>query len=58
MSVKLPSRRETTLVLLLSALYLGLTAAFVGLRVEHVLLIVLYNALFFEIGRASCRERV
>lgn len=47
MSVKLPSRRETTLVLLLSALYLGLTAAFVGLRVEHVLLIVLYNALFF-----------
>lgn len=46
-SLILPSRKETGTVLLLSILFLLLTATCIGLRTEHLLMVGLYLILFF-----------
>lgn len=43
----LPTLKETWLVLGISAVFLTLTAVFVGLRSEHLLIIALFGVLFF-----------
>ncbi len=42
-----PTRKETWIVLGISAVFLALTASFVGLRPEHVLIVILFLILFF-----------
>ncbi len=43
----LPSLKSTCLVLLGSAAYLVLASVFIGLRVDHLMLVVLFDGLFF-----------
>lgn len=44
---KLPSRRENTVTLSVMAVYLVLTAIFIGLRPEHIAICVLYLIFFY-----------
>lgn len=44
---RLPTRREAIIELVCCAVFLIVTAAFVGLRPEHILIIVVFNVLFF-----------
>ena len=44
---KLPSTKETTIVVILSTLFLLLTALCIGLRPEHLFMVGLYLLLFF-----------
>ena len=48
--LSLPSLRETVWVLVLSALFLTLTGLYVGLRIDHFLILALYWVLFFASG--------
>lgn len=43
----LPSTKEAAIVIILSALFLSLTALFIGLRPEHLFMVGLYLLLFF-----------
>lgn len=45
-----PSMRETVWVLVLSVVFLALTTVYVGLRVDHFLILALFLGLFFACG--------
>ena len=45
-----PSMRETVWVLVLSSVFLALTTVYVGLRVDHFLILALFLGLFFACG--------
>ena len=46
-NIQKPSKREALTVIVIMAFFLLLTAIFIGLRSEHLMIAVLYLVLFF-----------